>query len=760
MHIFILAISGTCDKFNVLTSLCEFYFFCSLRPSRLCFIMILTWIALLHICLLVLADTTSWTGSLRQQGKQPLAFVFQDMDACVTNHKPLSSLHTYSSHLFCVKKHLLRCILTTNTRKEEYSAPNNLTSSRYCGAIFFNKHNIISSQTFLFIEGKMGYILYYEVLQFSFVTSRAFTCGDHGMVFMYKKHRNESFCGTRVPWTIIIPSVKLTLRLTIKKYQQYQLSMFYNSVKKSWISRLLYVRLLRAISKVLYHKDKINAQYYIVTGYDQRLSLNILSSGLINGSVTVKDGPGHLSNRIGIIDSYKSPRNIKVKTSTFWAFVQVFLHYHNYTNSVIKIGVKTLHINRKISHCVHDENDIYITTTPTYHRNVVCSDVIGVDNSKYYAVLIVNSFHFYGPNKLIHQTSLCEYGGLYVKLDSSDGGFEFCQSVNNLHIHSNKSYIEMTLIWFHGYSEGYFLGSLIFLDCQVFYLERDSHHFHQGNVFIKMKNHPVCYYIVCPPVQTDIQRSCTIQLGPPSLGTTSLHITTRDTLHPCFTNEDTNDVTSYVINATFTDEWPFGLYNNTRTSHEHHNVTQFHKYNFLHSATIKLSLTCNKQSPRSQMALLVQTSKCDKQHNRFVYAVINNIPALSDSCMMLEHTFISTAESTRNPNNYHEFIYKGMPEGYKTTGHEVSVKYHLCPEDCKTFKYSLFVRSIHRKAIIEQTAHVGNITFTGYYHNGFLVKIIEPKNHCQIQLCHLKLHVQKSPHQIGIRDNLGYLQKR
>ena len=185
-----------------------------------------------------------------------LTFVFQDMDACINNQKPLSLLHTFRSQFVCVNKHLLRCLLTTNPM-EEHSMINNWTSSRYCGAISSSENRIISSQTFLFIEGKIGYMLYHEVLKFSFVTSRAFTCGDHGMAFMYKRQRNYS-CGTRVSWSIIIPSDKLTLLLTIKKYQQYELSMFYSSVQKSWISRLLYVRLLRAISNILYHGDRIN----------------------------------------------------------------------------------------------------------------------------------------------------------------------------------------------------------------------------------------------------------------------------------------------------------------------------------------------------------------------------------------------------------------------------------------------------------------------------------------------------------------------
>ena len=88
---------------------------------------------------------------------------------------------------------------------------------------------------------------------------------------------------------------------------------------------------------------------------------------------------------------------------------------------------------------------------------------------------------------------------------------------------------------------------------------------------MKLENQPDFYYVVCPPVQSDKHLSCTIQLGPPAVCTTHLHIRTRATLQPCFTSEDTNELTPYVINATFT-EWPFGLFNDTRTSLEHYNI--------------------------------------------------------------------------------------------------------------------------------------------------------------------------------------------
>ena len=189
-------------------------------------------------------------------------------------------------------------------------------------------------------------------------------------------------------------------------------------------------------------------------------------------------------------------------------------------------------------------------------------------------------------------------------------------------------------------------------------------------------------------------------------------------------------------------------------------MTQSHKYNFLHFATKELSLTCSKQSPRKQMALRVSTSECHSEQNSYMYAVANNIPPLSDGCLIVVYDFIAMTDSTSDIRNYHEFIYKGRPKGYMTTGHELFVSYGFCPQECKTFKYSLFVSSPKRAAIIEHTAHLGNTTFTGYFHNGFLGKIIEPKNHCQAQLCHLKLSIQKPPHAIGIKKNSGYLHKR
>ena len=49
-----------------------------------------------------------------------------------------------------------------------------------------NKHVRISPDMVLFIQTKIGYILYHEVKTFNFKIIRGINCTDHGLVFSYK----------------------------------------------------------------------------------------------------------------------------------------------------------------------------------------------------------------------------------------------------------------------------------------------------------------------------------------------------------------------------------------------------------------------------------------------------------------------------------------------------------------------------------------------------------------------------------------------
>ena len=200
--------------------------------------------------------------------------------------------------------------------------------------------------------------------------------------------------------------------------------------------------------------------------------------------------------------------------------------------------------------------------------------------------------------------------------------------------------------------------------------------------------------------------------------TTRLEITTRDTLQPC--NVPFKGFTSYTINASFTENWPFVLMNSTATSYERYSTPQIHTYDFLRFATTQLSLLCNNKLPGKQLAILIKISACRVMEDTFINVVANNIPTLSRSCPQIEYRFIAThINKYATRDYYHDFIYGD--DGYINTGHEVRVAYVSCPEQCKNYNYSVFVRGADSQTIVEYTAQVGDVVFTGYYHRGFRI---------------------------------------
>ena len=100
----------------------------------------------------------------------------------------------------------------------------------------------------------------------------------------------------------------------------------------------------------------------------------------------------------------------------------------------------------------------------------------------------------------------------------------------------------------------------------------------------------LCYYVICPPLHVETQSICTIKLGPPSLGLTTVRMSTPNTLRPCHAHLK-NKLDSFEIKAKYTDNWPIGLMNSTTTSifGELDNQTINYNYDFLHSANIKLT---------------------------------------------------------------------------------------------------------------------------------------------------------------------------
>ena len=694
--------------------------------------MLLTWIHLILIFVFVPADTMYFTGFTKQHITK-MKFLFKDLDFCMRVQVPLSLSSGFKKHLICIEKQLFHCLLRGIPNSEKRFG------QLYCGAISLNQHEVVSSDILLFIEVIKGHILHHEVLKFNFRTSPIISCGAHGLTVSYKGYISMNFCGRRVPWTMIVSSDKSYLHLVIQKYLHYEISIFYSSLNKDWIRHFLYIRLLYSLNETLIYKKatKNFAHYYIATENNKHIYLNLLIRGRLNGSIIVKDGPGRLSNTILDLHNTNSSENAVTKTSAFWAFVEIYL---------VDIEIELRFVESTHIDCYH-RGQIDIQQTSKYRKNEVCAIFIQV--RRVFLRLTVKNFVFDGPDKLTGlSSSLCQYGGLYVKFDYADRGFEYCQDINDLDIYSQHDVLYITLVWFYGYSSGYFTGAVDTTDCQTLYIEHDSPDFvYQHDVTVKLWSPPNCHVAVCPPMHSETQKSCTVKLGLSSLGPTSLKIKTINTLQPCDTRVR-HRFASYELDVNYATKWPFGLVNTTSISRKlYDNNTNVHNFDFLHFAKVKMTLMCIKDSPRKQIAVLVMKSVCESVKLNFLYSIVNNIPALSDSCLQISYQFVAVKRQKKLENNHHHFIYKG--DGHITTGHKIIVCYKSCPTKCRSFNYSVFVKSAHDKTVIEYTTQVGHDIFTGYYHRGFSVHINLPENDCRKEICHLSLSIHKSKHQIG-----------
>ena len=696
----------------------------------------LTWVYVFFIFMFARSDGEYITSVSRHHHMQ-LTFVLQDINGCVKHQHSSSLLHSYDNQLDCLKKHLFHCLLESNTVSERGA------SQSYCGALSLTAIQMVSSDSVMVIEVIAGHFVHLEVLKFNFRPSRYYSCSQHGLLAVYKGYTSDSFCGRRVPWTMIIPSDSSYLRLVIKRYMYYELSIFYSSSPKNWITHFMYVQMssLSAGGMTIIGDSGKSMQYYVFAHHFQQVHLNVLSTGTVYGSVIVKDGPGRLSNTILDLKNTNLSNGIQATTSAYWAFVEVVIPYT--TTTVFNIRLSLTSVSGSVRRC-HGRHHIYFAETSSDRRNVICSNFIQTTSPKEFITLTVQSFSFHGPNTLTDKSSSrCQYGGITLEFHPAVKQLQFCEDLRDFDISSEYDVIKITLVWFYGYSRGQFVARAISSQCQTVYLERfPSHIVYKDDVSVRMGPRTNCYYVVCPPVHMDIQRFCTIQLGPPSLTATSLEITTLNTLEPCnvhLKQMHLNKLISYNLSAKSTENWPFGLINASSTPYKQHFITQNLTFDFLNVAKIKSRLLCDQEDPSKQMAVLVRMSACEKIQEQYTKVVVNNIPTISDSCLKMLYMFTAVKTQTKkanNHNNYHNFIY--ALNGH--TGHNVFLDYESCPEDCRNFKYTVYVRNTGDNDITEYTAQVGHVIFTGYFHRGFRVKIILPEYDC-IKVCLMKLTI-------------------
>ena len=693
-------------------------------------------------------------------------YMLSDLATCITNTDFLYLVHKHTHQFRCIQGYLLRCLLI--------NIPNNLTVDSqygfsYCGAFSVSEKNHFATEVTVFIKINNGHILQVEVLHFNFKISRTIFCADHGFIFVYKLHRSGYYCGRRLPWMVIIPTEEAYLHMTLVGGVEYKLNIFYSSFQHSWIRQLISVKQMhiennRIISTGV-ESDINSFQYYILTNYINRMELHVYSTCVENCYLSLHDGPGALSRIIFQLNTTDTPGGSMVRTSAYWAFLDILFPDHYVTDRPINITISIrLAPNLKIIQNTFLRG-VYSYTSDNM-ENTVCSDYFETPAPDETIFLHVNKFIYSGPNTLSDIPSQqCQYGGLFVRFDLTEKWFEFCDDISDLNIHSSHDGIYVALFWFSGYSQGSIIADFQKDACGIIYLELNHElQIHKENIITKVNQSLGCHYIVCPPLQKDIQRLCTIQLGPPSVGTTQIEVILYDTLDPCdqrFVNVPSEQKLTYELKVKYSSNWPFDIHNSTtqQTLYDF-SSGNVHKYQYLESGNITSTLFCTNDSPRAQVTYFVVSSLCDIRKHALKKAMVINIPAFSDKCLMLGYTFIATKEHlfVNNRDFRNHFIYKDT--GHINTGHFVSMNYDNCPIECQNYKYSVFVRHIDDRTIIEHTAHVGHVIFTGFYHKGFRISIFLPAKICLKHLkCILTVYISKTTVRIGQHNYNDYATK-
>ena len=619
-----------------------------------------------------------------------------------------------------------------------------------------NEYKVSTLIFLLLMEVEKSHVIYSEILSFNFRISRSVPCASHGLVIFYEGYTSQSYCGRRVPWDRILPVDHASLRLAIMANVDYTIAFFYSSIRKIPIERVLHVNIIyQQYNGMITNADKpYPIQYSVLTDPDKLISLNVKSNNAVNGFVVVKDGPGPLSNTILRIVNTNTPSNKFAKTSAYWAYVQIILQSGEH--AVINVTIQIMRYSRAMCFQKGIKMFRYLSSL---QKNIVCSSELKAPTNKF-VHLFLHRFFFYGHSTLSNtHSSPCQYGGLTIHFLYADKGFELCEHRHRLNIYSQIDKIYITVAWFSKYSNGYIAMSLLnYTECPTVYFERfplaDIHH-HDFRTKLNMGLPRDCYCIICPPLEMGRLDYCTYHIGPPSVGTAELEITTHNTLEHCNTrleNISTNHILSYSMNTTSYDKWPFALDNTSlQSDYKRRLLRSVHQYTFLHVANLNLSLICRKESPRRQMSIFVKVSVCEVRKSKRMNFIVNSIPALSDDC--LNYLFYFMVANKRFPirNNHHDFMYIG--NGHVNKGHIVSVHYMSCPEQCRNFKYSIFVRNINDQDIVQYTTDVGMRTFTGYYNRGYRVSIILPKKTQCLQLvCRFRLFAVKPSLSIGTKE--------
>ena len=659
-------------------------------------------------------------GSLGNQSAQK-SLLIQDVFECSRQTHPFSLTQFHRDMLWCLKKKVSHCL----SKQPSIDSTNMMMITRenksYCGSIWTKeRHAAMHFVKDILITVIDKHYLHFSFVYFNLSLSRYLLCSQHALVLTSK--RNEFFCGIRIPWTFILQQNHASFKLIIAKYRAYNFKLVYSSFTMSWLGQISMVTKLyyltsqiRRISWDIFDVKIKSYEYYITTSPHNILIIH-LSTNNIKPNVFMKiyDGPGPLSNIIFDLPKVNSFKKKLIRSSTFSAFVIMEPVTENTYNMSFNISILSSKNPALWQYCPEelikiDEHTWEQFLISHHQRNTYCQFV--QKNFFQYMHIHVIGFTFSGPNMITDISPYtCQYGGLLIYVNNRDKYFTICEDVFD--IFPAGSSVSFKVVWFAGYSQGQARIRLGKDRCSTLYAELASWDITETQeVEMTLQKSTGCTFFICPPANTDSQMKCIINLNNyPSLGRTKIRIGwTQETYHSKLCDKKIEVATKYFESA----HWPFMVRDNVGYRRFETREPINTVYNYLYNATISLSeMHCWADPYFARPEVFVKISSCEYDYKAGVteHFYFSNVLPLN-GC---PQTMIV------NLHQPWEFMYKDS--GYaNNTVEKIVIKYKNCLEDCRIYKYHVYVLDTDGERVVQYIADVGTVIFTRDNHRGFRI---------------------------------------
>ena len=694
----------------------------------------------LVICGIILMETYAQqlTGELKNQAEQK-SLMLQDIASCVNPRK--HSFHLvggYHDILWCIEKRLSHCI---SKEPLPYSSITNGTreSNSYCGTIWTEeKQSKIGFEKEIFITIIDEHYIHFSMIYFNFSLRLDLLCSQHALVMSSEgKNESEYYCGIRIPWTFVLRRNQIIMKLIIAKYMAYHTMIVHNSFsshmmhKMSTLKKIVYKIPFRIFNLLDVKIRRYN--YYIITSLNKKLTIRRPKIPISDVFVRVHDGPGTRSKVIRGLTT--ADQKIVLNSTSFSVFLTIELNELR-TNKSISFDIVSSDLN-SAQECSNfrfikgsDGSWMYEFKSNS-QRNVFCS--VEYEHVDLYPNILVEPFTFSGPNMMTHLSRhYCQYGGLEIRVNKGEKHFHFCEDVHYISLYSEVGWIRCTFAWFFGYSQGRIVFKIRYQKFSTVYGEllptRDEVN---SDVVMTLKKSTGLTLFICPPTLIYSQARCVIKLGPPSLGPTTVEVLWMNHFKPQATSDTCHNITldmEYVHSY----EWPLVFRNSVlKKRYSLNRRFSIHIF-YLHNLTTYLPVVNYCLSDAYRMTFSVQIAGCvmlkDRKDKEVSYQS-NGIVVLS-GCTTTPGLFAPNNMHIRNHRAfdtatkyiYKEFIYKD--NGYASeTGHVIDVKYNNCPDECRHYKFTVFVRSADGKRVLQYTADVSKNKIVAHQHRGFRVTV-------------------------------------